>query len=55
MGLFQELLKRAMGKPRDIKLPNESGTLDQRLPQTVANKVDVTKGAINKITKPFQK
>jgi hypothetical protein len=54
MGLFEELMKR-MSKPKDIKLPNESGSLDPRLPRNIANTIDVTKGAINKVTKPYQK
>lgn len=49
MGLFDELMKRVRG-PQDVKLPNESGHLDQRLPKNIANTIDVTKGAIKKIT-----
>ncbi len=55
MSLFNELMKRVTGKPRDIKLPNESGSLDPRLPKNIANTVDVTKGAVNKVIKPFKK
>lgn len=53
MGLFDELMKRVLGKPRDIKLPNESGELDPRLPKNIPNTLDVTRGAVKKATKPF--
>ena len=55
MGLFNELMKRAMGKPRDIKLPNESGKVDPRLPKTFSNTLDASMGAVKNATKPFLK
>lgn len=55
MGLFDEVMKRVMGKPKDIQLPNESGHLDPRLPKTVPNTFDAARGAVNKAIKPFQK
>jgi hypothetical protein len=37
MGLFEELMKRVSGGPKDIQLPNESGKVDPRLPQSVGH------------------
>lgn len=49
MSLFQELMKRALGKPRDVKLPNETGRLDPRLPKTPGNTLDVVKGMTKRL------
>lgn len=49
MSLFNELMKRVMGRPRDIKLPNETGQIDPRLPKNVSNTIDATKGAIKRV------
>jgi hypothetical protein len=55
MGLFEELMKRVSSKPRDVQLPNESGKVDPRLPNTLSNTFDAARGAIHKATKPFLK
>jgi hypothetical protein len=50
MSLFDEVMKRVRG-PRDIKLPNESGNVDPRLPRTIGNTIEKFSGFKKKLDK----